>query len=150
MNKIILSILFSTLFVVFNASNVFACTCRLPDLPESLEKEVGQAYENSSSVFIGKVTETVEDPNIHFITVKFKVEKTWNKKFQKEITLITDKDGSLCSYNFEVGKKYLVYASGKKNNLSASTCSRTALAEANKDIAVLNKTRKPEIKSALR
>jgi len=145
MKKVIFSIfVFAALFVL-NKSEILACTC-VP-LPEdiTIEQQVKEAYQTSSSVFIGEVIEVTQKPDDEFyVTVRFKVDKIWNdKKFQKEITLSTGKDDGLCGYSFERGEKYLVYASGESNKLSTNICTRTAPAESNKDEAILNKLKKP-------
>ncbi len=145
MNKIIFSIIFSTFLIALTASDIFACSCFQPeDVP--IEKQVREAYQKSSSVFIGEVVEVIKKPDVY--SVRFKVEKTWNKKFQKEIIVSTAKDSSLCGYSFVVGKKYLVYASENNNNLMTNICTRTASVISNKDIAFLNKIKKPKIKSS--
>lgn len=147
MNKIIFSILFSTFLIAFTASDSFACSCILQQ-DISIEKQVRDAYAKSASVFVGEVIEVNSKPDVYFVSVKFKVEKSWNKNFQKEITVTTGKGGGDCGIEFVVGKKYLVYASGENDKLSTNICTRTAAAEANKDAAVLNKIKKPKIKSA--
>jgi hypothetical protein len=147
MNKIIFSVLFCVFLSTVTASNIFACTCfYLPDIP--IEKQVRGAYTNSSAVFIGEVSEVVSAPNVYFVLVKFKVEKSWNKKLPKEITISTGKGGGDCGYTFEVGKKYLVYAYGENKKLETNNCTRTASAVSNKDIAFLNKIKKTKIKSS--
>ncbi len=145
MNKIIFSIIFSAFLIALTASDIFACSC-YPQEDIPIEKQVKNAYTKSSSVFVGEVVEVIKKPNVY--SIKFKVEKTWNKKLQREITISTAKDSAACGYKFEVGKKYLVYANGESNNLATNICTRTASAEANKDIAFLNKIKKPKIKSS--
>ncbi len=147
MNKIIFSIICSVFFIVLTVGNVFACTCRLPDSHESIENQVRESFEKSSTVFVGEVIEAIEEHNIQSVTVKFRVEKTWNKKLQSEITLTTSLNSAVCGYTFEVGKKYLVYAFGDAY-LTTNICTRTASAEANKDIVFLDRVRKPKIKSS--
>jgi hypothetical protein len=146
MNKIIFSIIFSTFLIALTAGDVFACTCFLQE-DISIEKQVKDAYQKSSSVFVGEVVEVLKKPDAFFVTVRFNVEKSWNKKFQKEITISTGTGGGDCGYEFAVGKKYLVYAYGD-NKLSTNICTRTASFTSNKDIAVLNKIKKPKIKSS--
>jgi hypothetical protein len=147
MNKFIFSIIFSIFLIAFTASDVFACDCILLDeIP--VEKQLKNAYASSTSIFVGEVVEVITKPDVYFVSVKFKVEKNWNKNFQKEITVSTGKGGGDCGYKFQIGKKYLVYAYGENNKLSTDICTRTALANSNKDAAFLNKIKKPKIKSA--
>ena len=145
MNKFIFSILFSVFLIAATASDIFACSCFVPEgIP--IEKQVRDAYTKSSSVFVGQVVEVIKKPNNNL--VKFRVEKSWSNKFQKEITVSTPSNSAMCGYEFAVGKKYLVYASGENGNLSTYLCTRTALTAANKDVALLNKIKKPKIKSS--
>lgn len=147
--KVIIFSIFALVFLfALNAGDVFACTCSLPKGNKSDEQQVKESYKNSSIVFSGEVVEVIKNPNSFFVTVRFEVEKTWdNKEFQKEITVSTGQEGGgSCGYAFEVGKRYLVYAYGQKNDLKTNICSRTASFELNKDIAVLNKIKKPKIK----
>ena len=149
MNKIIFSIFCSIFLTAATASGVFACSCFQPEgVP--IEKQVREAYTKSSAVFVGEVTEVVKKPETHSVTVRFKVEKSWNKKFQKEIIVSTASESNLCGYAFEVGKKYLVYAAENNGNLTTNLCTRTAAVSSNKDIAILNKIKKPQIKSSLK
>lgn len=145
MNKFIFSILFSVFIFSASASDIFACSCFVPEgIP--VEKQVRDAYTKSSSVFVGQVIELIKKPDNNL--VKFRVEKSWNNKFQKEIIVTTPSNSAMCGYEFAVGKKYLVYANGENDKLSTYLCTRTASATANKDVAVLNKIKKPKIKSS--
>ncbi len=147
MNKIIFSIIFSTFLIAITASDILACSCIVQeDIP--IEKQVKDAYTKSSSVFVGQVVAVIKNPETYSVVVKFKVEKSWNKKFQEKITISTASDSAMCGYEFVVGKKYLVYANGENNNLGTNICTRTASVVSNKDIAVLNKMKKPKIKSS--
>jgi hypothetical protein len=146
MTKIIFSIFFSFSIITLTASDGFACSCvAMPDIP--IERQVKDAFTKSSSVFVGKVIQ-VNKLNDYSVTVKFDVEKSWNKTFQKEISISTASDSAMCGYEFQVGKKYLVYASGENNKLSTNLCTRTASVVSNKDVTVLNKIKKPKIKSS--
>ncbi len=146
MNKIIFSILFLVFLFAATASENFACSCELQK-EISIEKQVRQAYVNSSAVFVGEVVEVIIKPDVYSVKVRFKIEKSWNKNNLKEIIISTGKGGGDCGYEFVVGKRYLVYAYGD-DKLNTNICTRTDLAEENKDIAVLNKIKKPKLKSA--
>lgn len=147
MNKVIFSIILLTFLLASTASNTFACSCFQPE-NITIEQQVKAAYKNSSSVFVGKVVEITEKSDAHSVVVKFKVEKSWNKKFLNEIVISTANDTAVCGYEFAVGKKYLVYANGESNNLTTNICTRTAPVESSKDTAFLNKIKKPKIKRA--
>ncbi len=150
MKKFILTAFALTFFSVLNVNNVFACTCFLSPEAQSLDSVVKKAYKNSSAVFVGEVIEIVQKPNVFFVEVKFAVEQKWNDGIEKTVTVTTGKGGGDCGYSFEVGKKYLVYASNGENTLRTNICTKTAPAENNKDIAVLNKIKKPKAKSSLK
>jgi hypothetical protein len=118
-------------------------------MPGTVEGKIETAFQKSI-IFVGKVIEVVGKPDSSYVKVIFKTEKVWNKKFQSEFIISTAKYSASCGYIFEVGKKYLVYAYEENKNLTTTNCTRTAPAEANKDIAVLNKIKKSKIKSALK
>ena len=142
MKKIILAAFAFAFFGALNASNVSACSCFFLPETESLDSVVEKAYKNSSAVFVGEVTEIVQKPDVFFVEVKFAIERKWNDGIEKTLTVTTGKGGGDCGYPFVVGKKYLVYALNDKNTLQTNICTKTALAENNKDIAVLNKIKK--------
>lgn len=148
MNRIIFSVLFCVVFITFTASDISACSCNLLIGSKSLEKQVKESYKQSSAVFIGEVVEIIKKPDVFFVEIKFKVEKTWNNESQKEITITTGQGNGDCGYKFEIGEKYLVYAYGDRNNLGTNICQRTSLSAGNKDIEFLNKVKKSKIKSS--
>jgi hypothetical protein len=141
MNKIIFTIFFFAFFTVLNASSVLACSCILPG-SESIDTQVREAYTNSTAVFVGEVVEEIEKPDAFSVEVKFKVVKSWKNEFKDAVLITTGRGGGDCGYEFEVGKKYLVYANGDKNNLRTNICTRTSVFESNKDVAFLNKIKK--------
>jgi hypothetical protein len=145
MNKIIFSVVFMAFIIAATASDIFACSCFQPEgVP--IEKQVREAFDKSASVFVGQVVDVTKKPVSNLI--KFRVEKSWNNKSQKEITVSTPGNSAMCGYEFQVGKKYLVYASGETGRLSTYLCTRTAPAIANKDVALLNKIKKTKTKSS--
>lgn len=150
MNKLIFSIGFSIFFLALTVSDASACSC-IPS-PENvpIEQQVKEAYEKSAAVFVGEVTEIIRKPGAFSITVKFKVEKSWNKNFQKTVAVATASDGALCGFEFQIGKKYLVYAAENNKNLATNLCTRTASAVSNKDLAVLDKIKKTKTKLSLK
>ena len=141
MNKIIFAIFLFAIFTFLNASNVLACSC-VPQGSESIETQVKQAYTNSAAVFVGEVVEVVKKPDGYSVEVKFRNVKSWKSELQDKITISTGQGSGDCGYKFEVGKKYLVYADGERNNLKTNICTRTSAFESNKDVAFLNKIKK--------
>lgn len=71
------------------------------------------------------------------VAVKFLVEDVFRGSLGgNDIEIITGMGGGDCGYNFEKGKKYLVYAYKSGNRLHAGICSRTRLlTEAAEDLA---------------
>jgi len=141
MNKIIFTIFLFVFFTVLNASNVLACSC-VPQGSESIETQVKEAYTNSKAIFSGEVIEVIKKPDVYFVEVKFKLDKSWKNEFKDTVSITTGRGGGDCGYEFEVGKKYLVYADGDKNKLRTNICTRTSAFESNKDVAFLNKMKK--------
>ncbi len=162
MKKCLISILFFVFFLL-NASATFGCVC---DMSESFAK----AFKESTAVFSGKyigaeyrkgiVNELVElsfyppqeKKSYEILVLKFQVEKSWKGTAKKEAVLITNEakfsDGSTsvsdCDLSFEKGKRYLIYAYGKKNELQTNACSRTAaLKNAKNDLKRLGAGRRP-------
>ena len=149
MKKFIFSTAVFAAFFISNHSEVFACSCVPSPENITIEQQVKKEYDQSSNVFVGEVTEVIAKPDDFFVTVKFKIERTWSdKEFQKELAITTGKDDGSCGYAFEKGKKYLVYAFKDNNKLSTNICTRTSVAKQNKDIAFLNRIKKPKIKSS--
>lgn len=141
MNKITFTIFFFAFFTFLNASSILACSC-VPQGSESIEKQVKEAYTNSTAVFVGEVVEVIEKPDAYSVEIKFKVVKSWKNEFKDAASIKTGRGGGDCGYKFEVGKRYLVYTDGDKNNLRTNICTRTSTFESNKDVAFLNKIKK--------
>ena len=117
----------------------FACDCVVPS--------VGEAFERSFAVFVGKaqgITYSNEagyqgDPKI---VVTLEVVKSWKGPTDRPLVLHTVYNRASCDgYWFEEGNTYLVYAfQNDDGSLGASLCSRTTSAdtkEAKEDLAVL-------------
>lgn len=141
MKKSIYILLALALFVLASAERSFACSCVASLEPE--KKQVQQAFTDSTAIFSGEVlaiSESRADKNS--LLVKFKVTKLWKGGSKNEITITTNKESSMCGYRFEVGKKYLVYANGLKNELFVENCSRTTNISNNGDVRHLNKLKR--------
>ena len=60
--------------------------------------------------------------------VRLTVLRVWKGKVSETITVVTGGGGADCSYEFEIGATYLVYAyPSRRGGLSATSCSRTRL-----------------------
>ncbi len=138
MKKSIYISLALALFVVASAEKSFACSCAASLEPE--KKQVQQAFMNSRAIFSGEVLEINESSaDKNSLLVKFKVAKLWKGELKNEISITTNKESSMCGYGFEIGKKYLVYANGLKNDLFVENCSRTTNMSNKGDVKYLNK-----------
>jgi len=151
MNKIIFTIFLFALFTALNATDIFACSCSLPIENKSIDEQVKEAYKNSTAVFSGEVLEVIKNPDAYFVEVKFKVVKSWKNEFKDSVLVRTGQGGGDCGYEFEIGKKYLIYTNGDENNLRTNICTRTSSFESSEDVDSLNKIKKikkPKIKSS--
>ena len=121
---------------------------------------VTEARRNARAVFLGTVVSSEYREGAKYpdgkdageeLTMRFSVERWWKGNLTPEVVLFTEQyrapDLSVsvvnCAYQFEVGKRYLVYAvlDGK---LRAAYCSRTSEAEkAGEDLRVLGKGKRP-------
>jgi len=111
---------------------------------------VATSLNGANAVFAGKVIE------IDTFTVKLSVEKVWKGDFKGELVMITGtmmtEDGSYvtstCDYDFELNKKYLIFAHGAKDKLKASKCSWTSLlSERDRFVVELDRLKQMEIDS---
>lgn len=146
MKKNIFPLLLLIALFSFGSGAVYACSCLAP-ATDDLRILVTDAHKNSTAVFSGEVVEIVEK-DVH-VEVKFRIEKSW-KGGVKDVIIRTGFNSGDCGFQFVEGKKYLVYASGEKNNLRTNLCTRTALLDSNKDTKILDKikTKKRKIKSS--
>lgn len=141
MKKAVYISLALALFVFAAAEKSFACSCAASPEPE--KSQIQKAFTSSSAVFSGDVVEVSESPeDKNSLLVKFKVALSWKGESKREITIITAKESSMCGYLFEVGKKYLVYANGLKNDLFVDNCSRTAFFSDKNDAKYLSKLKR--------
>jgi hypothetical protein len=111
--------------VILNSGNASACFCSPPDFSQSIM--------DAKAIFSGKVVEVSHEK------VVFAVEGVWKGKVEEKITLGMNQ--SSCTYPFEQGETYLVYALKYKDSdfseyrLFTNLCTRTRrLGEAKQDI----------------
>ena len=128
MNKLSLGVLVIVLICLF-PEGALACECQPPAERVSHRQLVAKEFKAADAVFSGEVIE------LDRLTVKFKVERKWKGELDAGVTMLTgaeragDKGYSFngCDYDFEAGKKYLVYAFGPPDKLKTHECSRTRL-----------------------
>lgn len=130
----------SIIFLMFTcAYEAQACDCAASGPP-------CQSFWKTDAVFsatvISKSVTTVETgneslPREQLIAVKLLVEDTFRGSLGgNDVEIVTGMGGGDCGYNFEKGKKYLVYASEWHGRLYAGICSRTRpLNQADEDLA---------------
>jgi hypothetical protein len=139
--KKIIFLTFIFCLLALTASETLACSCAQPNV--KLEKAIEGAYKQSVAVFYGEVVEINRNPENFYVTVKFRVEKSWKNTAVKEVPIQTGLGGGDCGYSFEIGQKYLVYAYGDKNSLQTNICQRTSPSDA--DSKYLTKIKKPKL-----
>jgi hypothetical protein len=144
MNKITFYILGIFAFLVFTNTETYACSCIQRDEP--LIKQVSRAKKDSNAIFSGKVIKVTPNPEKHEVVVKFRAEKSWKGNVSRQMTISTGENSALCGYNFEVGKSYLIYASGADaKTLQTNLCTRTAeLRAAKSDLKLLGRAGIPK------
>lgn len=154
MHKFILPIF---VLILLCAESVSACMC-------GGTPSVAEARRNALAVFSGKVIAAgYQKGAVHpdgkpageELTVRFQVERWWKGNLAREVVLFTEQyrapdfsiSVSTCAYQFEVGKRYIVYANFFFGRLRAAYCSRTAEIErAGEDLKVLGRSKRPRSK----
>jgi hypothetical protein len=132
-------------------------------------RSVSEELKNSTVVFSGKavaeeyrriITPQPGWPEVgEILVIKFSVERWWKGSGEGEVFLHTGVSRWPGGYtrifsegfNFTVGEKYLVYASGDVDNLTTTSCERTTkLENADHDLKALGEGRLPKKKKAAR
>jgi hypothetical protein len=109
-----------------------ACTCaREPGIPEQERAE--RALDRATVVFAGEV---VDVSGGEPATVSFRVSEVWKGPSPETLEVTTSSQASACGYPFSEGRKYLVYAEGKRMKVNACGES-TLLSEASADLQAL-------------
>jgi hypothetical protein len=113
--------------------NALGCVCIFspePLAPEQVRAARVKDFNDALAVFSGEVI------TIDTFKVKFKINDLWKGDLDDQITMLTgtekNDDGTFtstdCDYEFEPGRKYLVYAYGPAlDKLQAHKCTRTML-----------------------
>ena len=118
-----------------------ACDCKPSPPPK-------KALEEATAVCLAEVVKVEVDGDGRNRTVTLKVETWWKGGNGTELVVSTAKAGATCGYNFEKGKRYLVYAHAQEKGkpLRVSLCSRTRTekeAETSGDFKELGAGRSP-------
>ena len=116
-----------------------------------------QAFWNADAVFDATVVKVVSelrstDPDNRFplsrLAVTLEVRQSWKGVDTSTVEVVTNAGGGSCGFNFEVGHRYLVFASrgGADPRPNVSTCSRTReYAGSSEDIAFLSSLGSPGV-----
>ena len=117
-------------------SQAEACSCGAPPDPAI-------AADAAAAVFVGQVVSAVRtegDTQLPSAEVVYQFEvKSSYKGAQGRVSVRTNASSAACGRTFVDGETYLVYASGSKEGLRDSACSRTrVIANATEDLAVLD------------
>ena len=115
-------------FAAFAPPKVGACSCAEP--PPLAEDVAGK-----TAVFSGTVLEIVEPEQVRSsadpVYVRFDVDTVWKGGEETERIVKTALGGESCGYDaFEIGRAYVVFASGSPDRLETGLCTRTAPLEA--------------------
>jgi len=120
-----------------------ACLCATP--PGSQQERTERALAKSSAVFAGQVVSikgslVPERPGakvyVRVDTVSFRVSEVWKGPERETLEVTTESQESACGYSFSEGRKYLVYAMGKK--MKVNSCGETTpLSKASADLEAL-------------
>ncbi len=149
-------ILLAFIMLVLRTEPALACIC-------SGKPRVAEALRHASAVFLGKVVSSEYQKGAKYpdgrdageeLTMRFRVERWWRGGLTPEVVLFTEQylapnftiSVSTCAYQFEVGKRYIVYAGHpfSDGKLRAVSCSRTSEVEkAGEELRALGKWRKP-------
>ena len=120
-------LLYVVLVLLTPATRSVDCVCVKEAHPsaEKIKADRKLAYDRATAVFEGKVVA------LDSYTVTFSLQKRWKGSAQKEIVLSTGAVPGYdatplpeeCTYRFQLGEEYLVYAYGSADKLKASMCS---------------------------
>jgi hypothetical protein len=167
MKRIIFSSFAVLLALLFIQIDTLACGC--PARGKDIRKAVIEEYNESLLVFSGKVAEAKWIPiteknasgkriKAEVLTLKFTVDNWWKGKTKNQVIWRTSTirypdlnlgmSGSNCEFSFDLGRKYLVYASSIKGKLVAFVCGGTTRIEnAHNDIQELQKLKEVKTKN---
>lgn len=137
MKKLLLA-LFTVLILIYSSADAWACGCPTVGPLGYVEGK----FKYSSAVFSGEVLSIVSGGSRRKVTIQ--VAEYWKGPVTSNFTVETPLTYSSCSYNFEVGRKYLVFADLWENRHSTGACSgNRALENAETELKILGKGKRP-------
>ena len=114
-----------------------ACLCDASLWAGSQQERSERALADSSAVFAGQVVNIRKEGwRLGRATVSFRVSEVWKGPERETLEVTTESQESACGYSFSEGRKYLVYAMGKK--MKVNSCGETTpLSKASADLEAL-------------
>jgi len=104
-------------------------------------KSVAGALKQSDAVFVGEVLEANDATS--FREARFRVEQSWKGAETSEVIVVAPR--TIEAAHYQVGERYLVFASLQNGKLFTANCSRTKRIEyAAKDLKQLGAGKKPK------
>ena len=116
-------LIYLSTLLLLSSTQAFSCDC----LPNS---SVREAKSSSTNIFSGVVTEKIKyqiegaSNPISELLISLRIHQIWKGKKQEYIKIRVPSTKEGCGLEFEVGKKYLVYAVGGKTPI-CHRCTRT-------------------------
>lgn len=110
-------LLVAAAFLFLAPASAFPCSCSLDD------SSACAAAARSDSIFVG--TPVSMEKVGSYRRFQFAVETAIQNVERKIVEVTTAPDSAACGYPFEIGMKYLVYASQAAGSYAVSLCSRT-------------------------
>ncbi|MHA6484259.1 hypothetical protein ACX1C1_20405 [Paenibacillus sp. strain BS8-2] len=104
----------------------YACSCMQPVTVEE-EKERSDAIFDGTVISSNKPKSSKIFSSADSITWTFEAHEVWKGEVTPIINVASALSSTSCGYEFQEGKRYLVYAHMVDGSLEASFCSRTAL-----------------------
>jgi len=127
-------LLASSVVTMFLAPDVSACVC-------TESGDISAQYGQAAAVFVGRVVALEVAPNParasgeDDMVATLRVERRWKGPRTRTIrvrTCGTQAVGCTCGFDFQLGARYVVFATGRR--LETTSCDRTRLALAADDI----------------
>lgn len=123
---------------IVSSERAFGCSC---DALPPMEVE----FARSNAVFVGRVVQMAVEPRsegnyrYEVRVCRFQISEVFKgiEDQKKEFIIVTRMSGSACGFPFELGERYLVYASVYRGEMETSICRRTRALVRPKETVVL-------------
>jgi hypothetical protein len=101
------------------AQLILACSCAPPP-------PYAKAVKQSDAVFAGTVSAITPNAYGETAGATFAVTRVWKGAITESFTMTAPSPHvGMCSFDFQVGRQYVVFAHGKIDAMSTTICSRT-------------------------